>query len=114
MFRWILIKRLRRGVAQPGSALGSGPRGRRFKSYRPDSFLLSPEVAPLMECNIDVNKQRCNCSYDPCPRKGICCECISYHRRLNQLPACYFPQDIEKTYDRSVGKFLSVHLPKKG
>ena len=30
---------VRRGVAQPGSALGSGPRGRRFKSYRPDSYL---------------------------------------------------------------------------
>jgi hypothetical protein len=26
-----------RGVAQPGSALGSGPRSRRFKSSRPDS-----------------------------------------------------------------------------
>ena len=25
-----------RGVAQPGRALGSGPRGRRFKSSRPD------------------------------------------------------------------------------
>ncbi len=25
-----------RGVAQPGSALGLGPRGRRFKSSRPD------------------------------------------------------------------------------
>ena len=28
--------RLGRGVAQPGRALGSGPRGRRFKSFRPD------------------------------------------------------------------------------
>ena len=27
-----------RGVAQPGRALGSGPRGRRFKSSRPDHF----------------------------------------------------------------------------
>ena len=27
-----------RGVAQPGRALGSGPRGRRFKSSRPDQF----------------------------------------------------------------------------
>jgi hypothetical protein len=27
-----------RGVAQPGSALGSGPRSRRFKSSRPDSI----------------------------------------------------------------------------
>ena len=25
-----------RGVAQPGSAFGSGPKGRRFKSSRPD------------------------------------------------------------------------------
>ena len=29
-------QKVHRGVAQPGSALGSGPRGRRFKSYRPD------------------------------------------------------------------------------
>jgi hypothetical protein len=26
-----------RGVAQPGSAFGSGPKGRRFKSSRPDN-----------------------------------------------------------------------------
>ena len=30
--------RLGRGVAQPGRALGSGPRGRRFKSSRPDQI----------------------------------------------------------------------------
>jgi hypothetical protein len=29
----------RRGVAQPGRALGSGPRGRRFKSSRPDQYI---------------------------------------------------------------------------
>src|SRR5215475_1355478 len=29
-------KGAQRGVAQPGRALGSGPRGRRFKSFRPD------------------------------------------------------------------------------
>ena len=28
-----------RGVAQPGSASGLGPEGRRFKSYRPDHFM---------------------------------------------------------------------------
>ena len=31
LLRWVV-----RGVAQPGSALGLGPRGRRFKSSRPD------------------------------------------------------------------------------
>src|SRR6185503_9868786 len=30
--------RLGRGVAQPGRALGSGPRGRRFESSRPDQL----------------------------------------------------------------------------
>ena len=35
--RWDTITSCR-GVAQPGRALGSGPRGRRFKSSRPDHF----------------------------------------------------------------------------
>lgn len=66
-----------------------------------------------MECKIEVNRKSCNCSYEPCSRKGICCECVAYHRDQNELPACYFPKDAEKTYDRSVEKFLSLHLPKK-
>ena len=35
-----------RGVAQPGSALGSGPRGRRFKSGRPDHSVLLRSAPP--------------------------------------------------------------------
>src|SRR6266542_5617326 len=34
-------ERLGRGVAQPGSALDWGSRGRRFKSCRPDQFMVS-------------------------------------------------------------------------
>jgi hypothetical protein len=60
-----------------------------------------------MECeNIKKNMAVCNCSYNPCPRKGKCCECIQYHRRSNELPACFFPDHIEKTYDRSVATFI--------
>lgn len=33
-----------RGVAQSGSALGSGPRGRRFESSRPDQIPITPEL----------------------------------------------------------------------
>jgi hypothetical protein len=33
------LRLIYRGVAQLGSALGSGPRGRRFKSSRPDQIL---------------------------------------------------------------------------
>lgn len=65
-----------------------------------------------MECKIEINKKNCNCSYDPCSRKGICCECVAYHRSQNQLPACYFPNDVEKTYNRSVEKFLSLYFQK--
>jgi hypothetical protein len=32
------IKTIIRGVAQPGSASGLGPEGRRFKSCRPDQY----------------------------------------------------------------------------
>ena len=33
-----------RGVAQPGSALGLGPRGRRFESYHPDHFMKKAKI----------------------------------------------------------------------
>jgi hypothetical protein len=29
------------------------------------------------------------------------------------LPACYFPDDVEKTYNRSVEKYLSLHPSKR-
>ena len=61
-----------------------------------------------MECNQAKNLQRCNCSYEPCPRKGICCECIEYHLRSRQLPACCFPADAEAKYDRSFGHFARL------
>ena len=60
-----------------------------------------------MECNIDANKAKCNCTYEPCSRKGQCCECISYHLRMDELPACAFPDDIERTYDRSFTRFAN-------
>jgi hypothetical protein len=60
-----------------------------------------------MECeNINKNMSSCNCSYEPCARKGKCCECVQYHRRSNELPACFFPDTVEKTYDRSFKKFI--------
>jgi hypothetical protein len=59
-----------------------------------------------MDCKMDTNMARCNCTYEPCSRKGICCECIAYHRSANELPACYFSAEAERTYDRSVRKFI--------
>jgi len=59
-----------------------------------------------MECKEKINRERCNCTYEPCSRKGICCECIAYHRRLDELPACYFSAEVERTYDRSIRRFI--------
>ena len=58
-----------------------------------------------MECKHDTNLKRCNCTYSPCPRKGTCCDCLHYHLQLRQLPACAFPDDAERTYDRSFEHF---------
>jgi hypothetical protein len=61
-----------------------------------------------MECKKALNLKRCNCSYHPCSRKGICCECLHYHLSMRQLPACCFPADAEQTYDRSFEHFARL------
>lgn len=61
-----------------------------------------------MKCIEEVNKTRCTCTYEPCVRKYHCCECLHYHRGKDELPACFFTTDYEKTYDRSVGNFLKM------
>lgn len=58
-----------------------------------------------MECKKEHNLTFCNCSY-PCSRKGMCCECVRYHRQRGELPACYFSDQVEKSYDRSVENYL--------
>ena len=34
------------------------------------------------------NKKNCPCTYEPCERKGLCCECLAYHRSTKSKPAC--------------------------
>ena len=61
-----------------------------------------------MECKKETNLERCNCTYSPCPRKGVCCDCIAYHLRSRQLPGCVFPDEEEKTWDRSFESFARL------
>ena len=61
-----------------------------------------------MECRKDRNSGSCNCTYEPCPRKGMCCDCLSYHRESRELPACFFPTSAERTYDRSFEHFARL------
>ena len=63
----------------------------------------------MVECKIEENLANCNCTYEPCDKKGKCCECIRYHWRSKELPACFFPDDIERTYDRSIERFIAIY-----
>lgn len=66
-----------------------------------------------MDCKKENNLLICNCTYEPCSRKGLCCECLHYHRRKGELPACYFPKDAERTFNRSIEYFLSLYPKRK-
>jgi hypothetical protein len=66
-----------------------------------------------MECRQEENLGRCNCTYEPCSRKGICCECIAYHLRMRELPGCCFPDDTEATFDRSFECFSRLVQERK-
>lgn len=66
-----------------------------------------------MECSIDQNLARCPCTYEPCSRKGKCCECIRYHWRMGELPGCLFPPEAERTYDRSIAHFVRLYGQKR-
>ena len=61
-----------------------------------------------MECKKESNKENCNCTYEPCSRKGVCCECVQYHLKSRELPACFFPDNVEQTYDRTFEKFSEL------
>jgi len=61
-----------------------------------------------MECRKQTNVRRCNCSYPDCSRRGTCCECLHYHLASRQLPACCFPDEVERTYDRSFERFSKL------
>jgi hypothetical protein len=59
-----------------------------------------------MACDkLKNNLAVCTCTYPGCSRKGHCCECLHYHRKSGELPACYFSKEDERTYDRSISFF---------
>jgi len=63
----------------------------------------------MSQCNTERNKKNCTCTYEPCPRKGMCCECITYHKKSGELPGCFFTPEQERTYDRSISHFIRVN-----
>lgn len=61
-----------------------------------------------MECKQPENVKNCPCTYPGCDKKGLCCECLKHHLENRELPACCFPPEVEKTYDRSIERFIQV------
>jgi len=66
-----------------------------------------------MKCKKEENIRICNCTY-PCSKKGTCCECVEYHRQRDELPACYFSNETERTFDRSIEKFIEDYKNRTG
>jgi len=62
-------------------------------------------ITPPMECRKEANMEMCTCTYPGCSKKGICCECVAYHRDNGEIPGCFFDARSEKSYDRSIEKF---------
>ncbi len=67
-----------------------------------------------MNCKKETNAKSCSCTYEPCSRKGICCDCVTYHRENGELPGCYFTPEAERSYDRSVANFIAMQVPYQG
>jgi len=66
-----------------------------------------------LDCKKERNLDICGCTYEPCSRKGICCDCVAYHLKKRQLPGCFFPKDAERTFDRSFEHFADLVAQKK-
>jgi len=67
-----------------------------------------------MECRKEKNLKECPCTWLNCPRKGICCECLRHHLENNELPACCFSEEAEKTYIRSIENFINDYQQNNG
>jgi len=63
----------------------------------------------MRPCDQEKNLENCTCTYLSCTKRGLCCECVTYHRSKRELPGCFFPQEVEKTYDRSIERFVKTH-----
>lgn len=62
-----------------------------------------------MECKKNENKIDCTCTATTCLSRGVCCDCIRYHREQNEVPGCLFPIAAERSYDRSIANFVRCY-----
>ena len=59
-----------------------------------------------MQMSCENNKSmKCPCTYS-CHRRGKCCDCVAYHLKCGEFPACFFSREAEKSYDRSLSRLI--------
>jgi len=63
-----------------------------------------------MECRKENNLKNCTCTYPGCSRKGVCCECVAYHRKNGEIPGCFFGRQAESEFDRRVERFVQDRI----
>ena len=61
----------------------------------------------MVDCKKVENLKNCKCTFS-CSKKGVCCDCVSYHLSNRELPACFFPEDIEASGNRSFERFAEL------
>ncbi len=59
-----------------------------------------------MECQKEENLKDCPCTWTACEKRGMCCLCLKSHLNKDELPACCFSAEGERTYDRSIEHFI--------
>jgi hypothetical protein len=57
-----------------------------------------------MSCE-NNKSMKCPCTYS-CGKHGKCCECVAYHMRSGEFPACFFSKEVERSYDRSFSALM--------
>jgi len=63
-----------------------------------------------MECiRLDIDLRDYISIYERCARHGSCCACLRYHLDSRELPACAFPAEVERTWDRSFERFIKTY-----
>ena len=62
-----------------------------------------------MECKKDENRIGCTCTATTCSKRGVCCDCVTYHREKGEIPGCFFPAGAERSYNRSIENFIRVN-----
>lgn len=59
-----------------------------------------------MECISTHSLKHCTCTYTTCDKRGNCCKCVTFHRAKGEIPGCFFTQEGERSYDRSLKNFI--------